>query len=281
MFGTCAVKTIVIAVALSALAAFAAATWVYVPSSQKESTAPPETSFDADLAPNERIAALELAVSQERMARQLLQEEVLYLNDELNQLIAANAPQPESRREEPSEPRTEISREERRQRFARRNSPEGRAERLVDAGIEPGLANWIVQREEELQMESLRARYEAGQNGDPSDFYREQTPTTSTLREDLGDSDYERYLSANGRSTSVGIGAVIGSSPAQFAGLRPGDDIVSYDGARVFTMNDINMASLEGIAGENVVIDLVRDGIPMQVVLPRGPLGITGRRTRR
>ena len=272
-------KTTVIAVILSSFAAFAAATWVYAPASP-EPLSPTATSFDTALPPNERIAALEQAVSQERMARQLLQEEVLYLNDELNDLMVATERPPETTREEQPDRRSEASREERRQMFARRNSPEGRAERLVDAGIEPGLASWIIQREEELQMESLRARYEAGQSGDPSDFYREQE-TTNTLREELGDTDYERYLSANGRSTSVGIGSVIGNSPAQNAGLRPGDAIISYDGQRVFTMTDINMASLDGTAGQNVVVDITREGIPMQVVLPRGPLGITGSRNRR
>lgn len=273
-------KTVVIAVILSATAAFAAATWVYAPPA-REFTATVDTSFDAALPADDRIAALEQAVSQERMARQLLQEEVLYLTDELNGFMTASEPAAEKTLEARAEPRAEVTREERRQRFARRNSPEGRTARLVEAGIEPGLASRIVQREEELQMESLRARYEAGQSGNPSDFYREPSSTGNVLREELGDTDYERYLSANGRSTSVSIGAVIGSSPAQLAGLRPGDDIVSYDGKRVFTMNDINMASLEGVAGESVVIDIVRDGIPMQMVLPRGPLGVTGRRGRR
>jgi len=274
------VKTIIIAVILSATAAFAVATWVYSPPSP-EVAATPATSFDTGLPLAERIAALELAVSQERMARQLLQEEVLFLTEELDDLAAASEPQSENTREEQPERRSEVTREERRQMYARRNSPEGRAERLVGAGIEPGLASWIVQREEELQMESLRARYEAGQSGNPADFYRDRSPTTNALREELGDTDYERYLSANGRSTSVGIGSVIGSSPAQQAGLRPGDDIVSYGGQRVFTMTDINLASLDGPAGQNVVVDIVRDGIPMQVVLPRGPLGITGSRNRR
>jgi hypothetical protein len=36
---------------------------------------------------------------------------------------------------------------------------------------------------------------------------------------------------------------------------------------------------MEGSAGENVVVNIIRDGVPMQVVIPRGPLGInTGRR---
>jgi hypothetical protein len=36
---------------------------------------------------------------------------------------------------------------------------------------------------------------------------------------------------------------------------------------------------MEGEPGENVVVNITRDGIPMQIVLPRGPLGINiGRR---
>jgi hypothetical protein len=33
-----------------------------------------------------------------------------------------------------------------------------------------------------------------------------------------------------------------------------------------------------GEPGESVVVDITRDGIPMQLVLPRGPIGVsTGR----
>lgn len=269
-------KTIVIAVILSASAAFAAATWVYSPARQTQPAAS-NMSFDSGLPVDARIAALEQAVSQERMARQLLQEEVLYLTDELNGLMAGADPEPESRRDEQPEMTTEA----RREMYARRNSPEGRAERLIEAGIDPGMAAWIVQREEELQMESLQARYEAGRSGNPADFYRDRMSSGDALREELGDANYERYLAANGRPTSVGVSSVIGSSPAQSAGLRPGDEITSYDGERVFSMTDITTVSMDGVAGQNVVVDIVRDGIPMQMVLPRGPLGITSSRRRR
>ena len=57
--------------------------------------------------------------------------------------------------------------------------------------------------------------------------------------------------------------------------------IVRYDGQRVFNMNEISAVSLEGIAGENVVIDVLRDGSPMQFSIPRGPLGVAGGRRRR
>ena len=153
-------------------------------------------------------------------------------------------------------------------------------ERLIEAGFLPAEAEWILEREQQLQMESLQARYEAGRSGDPSDFYRDRFSTSSQMREELGDAGYERYLEANGRPTNVEISSVIGSSPAQSAGLQPGDEIVRYDGERVFSMTDINLASMQGEAGQNVVIDFVRDGVPMQIVMPRGPLGVTGGRRR-
>jgi hypothetical protein len=255
------------------------AAWIYSPARQ-EATVVSESSFDTSLPADERIEALELAVSQERMARQLLQEEVLYLTDALDSLVDTTDNGSEGPSDETSERMQEATLDARRERFARRNSPEGRIEQMIQAGIDPGLASWIIQREEELQMADLRARYEAGQSGDPLEFYRLQTAAGNTLRDELGDASYERYLVANGRPISVSVSSVIGSSPAQAAGVRPGDEITSYNGERVFSMTDINLASMDGTAGENVILDIVREGVPMQVVIPRGPLGISGGRSR-
>lgn len=275
-------KNIVTAVLLSIVAAFSAATWL---SSSDNSTLPAKASNnnESELPVDERVSALEQAVRQEQYARQLLQEEVMILTEELDELRGGIAPTPvtDTASDTRSDRESEASREDRRSRYARRRSPEGRIERLVEAGIDVGLADWIIQREEELQMESLQARFEAGRNGEPNDFYREQFSTREVLRQELGDDNYERYLTANGRPISVAISSVIGSSPAQAAGLQSGDEIMRYDGERVFSMTDINNATMAGEAGQNVVIDIVRDGLPMQVAMPRGPIGITGGRRSR
>ena len=101
-----------------------------------------------------------------------------------------------------------------------------------------------------------------------------------SLRAELGDAEYERYLDASGRSTNVAVSSVIESSPAQSAGLQPGDEIVRYDGERVFSMTDLTRQTMVGEPGETVVIDIMRNGNIMQVVMPRGPVGITGGRRR-
>jgi len=273
------------AIAISLVVGFAAASWINSADTGPEaadSATEVTSSFDAGLPVEDRIAALERAVSDERFARQLLQEEVFYLTVELEQMAGASAVDPADAISEVAvvdEPGD--SRSFRREEYRRRNSLEGRMERLIEAGFLPSQASMIVRRESELQMESLRARYEAERNGDPVDYWRSRNSGSDALRQELGDADYERYLTANNRSTSITISSVIDSSPAQSAGLQPGDEIVRYDGERVFSMTDLTRQTMDGIAGQNVVVDIMRGGISMQIVIPRGPVGITGGRRSR
>ena len=273
-------KIIIVAVALSAGVAFATTIWLQKPEESCVSTSS-VSDFDTSLSPNQRIDALEQAISQGRYARQLLQEEIIILTEELEEFrIGTDATLEISNDSEP-ESNVTLSRSERRESYRRRNSPEGRAERLVEAGFDAGIADWIVQREETLQMDALQARFDAERSGDSQSYYWDRNSSNDVLRAELGDEDYERYLSVNGRPTSVGVSSVIGSSPAQTAGLRAGDEITRYDGARVYSMTDITKVTMTGEPGQNVVIDVVREGINIQIVMPRGPLGITGGRSRR
>jgi hypothetical protein len=166
-------------------------------------------------------------------------------------------------------------------RFARnggpwRGDPRARElDRLVAAGFAPDRAEWITQRTAELRMQALQAQYDAAREGRPQD----QAPGFAgdgTLRAELGDSDYERYLTALGRPTSVPVQSVIPSSPAERSGLKAGDEVVAYDGKRVFDMRELNQMTLEGTAGESVTVSVRRDGQTVQLTMPRGPLGIFG-----
>jgi hypothetical protein len=273
-------KKIVIVVIASIAAAFAVASWVYTEdtSQRRVDSLQVVTEFDSELPVERRIAALEQAVSDERQARQWLQEEVLYLTEELELLSGGD--NPELPPEVDVVQTTEDSGSARREDYRRRYSEEGRIEALIEAGFLPSQASLIVRREAELQMDALQARYDAERSGDPVDYYRSRNAGNDALREELGDADYERYLEANNRSTSISISSVIDSSPAQAAGLRSGDEIVRYDGERVFSMTDLTQQAIEGVPGQNVAVDIVRNGVPMQVVMPRGPVGISGGRRR-
>lgn len=267
---------VLLAVAVSLAVGFAAASRIgsegmraaVAPNAAGESPA-----FDRSLPLEERISALEQAVSDERYARQLLQDEVLFLTDRLESVSAGNPGLAEQDIADDAVTRGEQRRPERR---ARR--PEDRAAQLQAAGFSPGEAELIARRESELTMAALEARYEAGQAADAGAWWRSRGAIGETLRAELGEAGYERYLEANGRSTSVAVGSVIESSPAERAGLMPGDRITRYAGERIFGMSDLTREAMEGTPGQQVVVDIVRDGTPMQVVIPRGPLGISGGR---
>jgi S1-C subfamily serine protease len=44
----------------------------------------------------------------------------------------------------------------------------------------------------------------------------------------------------------------------------------------VFSISDLRSLTMQGSPGESVVVEIVRDGMLMQLTLPAGPIGITG-----
>lgn len=236
-------------------------------------SAPPGERLRADgaRASDVRLAVLEDAFAAEVEQRVALETRVEELAAELEALgerpvrgggeSATAGPEPAAVREVRARARGDAG--------ARREEAERRfLERLVAVGFTPDRAEWITRRTEELRMAALQAQYEAQRGGRPAE--------PQTLRAELGDTDYERYLQAEGRPTTVPVRDVLASSPAERAGLKPGDEIMAYNGRRIFDMRELNALTLEGTPGESVVIDVRRDGQNLQLVMPRGPLGVTG-----
>ena len=168
-----------------------------------------------------------------------------------------------------------------RTRFREGEAPGGANERriveqLIAGGFAPDRAAWINRRSQELRMQSLQAQYEAMRQGRGFPAGNAQG-NEAILRNELGDAEYERYLAAMGRPTTVGVrDDVLASSPAERSGLLPGDEIVAYDGKRVFDMRELNALTLEGTAGESVIVDVRRSDQNVQLLMPRGPIGIFG-----
>jgi hypothetical protein len=234
--------------------------------------------FDASAATDDRIRALETAVAQERNARQLLEEELRFLFAEIEALsVEREFEEEHDARRADAVRENRISFDAARSAFPDR-SPEGRRTALINAGFAPDRADWIIRRESELQMQAMQARFDAMRSGEPMNSFRTSFNTQSGLRAEIGDIEYEQYLLANGRPTAVDVGSVMESSPGQVAGIRQGDQITSYDGQRVFSTMDLTRQTMQGVQGDSVVVGIVRDGVPMQVVLPRGPIGVSTNR---
>ncbi len=150
---------------------------------------------------------------------------------------------------------------------------EQQLQRLVAQGFTRERAEWIERRTEELEVQAMQAQYEAQRSGRPA---QGATDVEAALRAELGDADYERYLTATGRPTQVQVMDVLASSSAERSGLQPGDQIVSYAGTRVFDMRELNSLTRDGNPGENVTLEIRRNGQTLQVQVPRGPLGLQG-----
>lgn len=226
----------------------------------------------------ERVDALEQQLEAERLARRRADSELASLREEL----AALTPEASAAESEDTPAEQRSSRDESDSpppaapvfggRFARQRTPEGLVDALVGAGFSLDRATAIERRTQELRVEAMQARFDAAREGTTPD---RTFNINQQLRAELGDADYERYLEATGRPIRVGVGSVLASSAAEQAGMLPGDEIVTYGGQRVFDAQDLNRLQLEGQAGEPVLVDVVRDGQQVQLVLPRGPLGIT------
>ena len=69
-------------------------------------------------------------------------------------------------------------------------------------------------------------------------------------------------------------GGVLADSAAERAGLRAGDELISYDGRRIFEAQTVVRATAEGEAGGTTELRVRRGDEELRFLLPRGPIGI-------
>jgi hypothetical protein len=233
---------------------------------------------DASASAAERIAELERALAAQIDRSRTLEARIASLEERLAAGVGAGAaPARADRRgksgDGPATHRGRLAEDLRADPAAlRERLRERQLQRLVDAGFTRERAEWIERRLEELEVEAMQVQFDAQRTGRPGAAFDVQR----ALRNELGDAEYERYLRGTGRPTEVQVFDVLASSPAERAGLQPGDQIVSYAGTRVFDMRDLNALSREGNPGELVTMEVRRNGQTLQVQVPRGVLGLQG-----
>ena len=224
---------------------------------------------------HERLARLEQIVEEEREARIALEDTLAMVFEELEQLESSRAAGRSSREERESAARTETART-RNDADWMRNYQDRRAARLVEGGFSEDEARRILEQESEAAFKAMQAAWEAQRNGEPVDPISSLGNPQSILRDSIGDDAYARYLEAQGQPTAVRVTQVMSGSPGNDAGLQPGDELVSYGGDRVFNVMDLRNLTMQGQPGQDVVIEVDRDGVRMQLTVPAGPIGITG-----
>ena len=146
---------------------------------------------------------------------------------------------------------------------------------LEKLGFAPGEVQRIRETWEYTVMEGLELETDRLRNGEKGWWaaVRDRDWIEAQARESLGDSGYDAMLYAGGSRNRVILSEVIGASPGAAAGIEPGDELISYDGQRVFHPRTLKQLTTSGEAGEIVEIGVRRAGQPVRIFMPRGPIG--------
>jgi hypothetical protein len=147
-------------------------------------------------------------------------------------------------------------------------------EALEGAGWTPGEIRRIRLRWEEYEMAKLevendRARKVPGWKH----LGKRSFQIEAELRRDLGDENYGAMRYATSQPNRVILSELLGTSPAAAAGLEPGDEVISYDGQRIFTASALKYLTVADVPGALTEMRVLRAGEEHRFFVPRGPLG--------
>jgi hypothetical protein len=197
-------------------------------------------------------------------------------NQSLQSKLASETQQLQEAPQEPAEPAANDSRH-------RQNSAGGSSipalETLTSAQIPLATAEAIRDLIAQNRLAMLRLRDQAEREGwinstRYAQELRKLLDPTHGIRDQFGDDIYDRYLYASEIPNRVIATAVYPDSAASAAGIQEGDTVLSYASKNIYSMRDLQQATLEGEAGESVLVVLKRDGATLSITVPRGPLGI-------
>jgi hypothetical protein len=228
---------------------------------------------------SDRIGTLERELEEERNAREVLEEQLLAIFDQID----GSGAQVDSRRQGQGVDEATVSKSPGAARSRQRdmvertqNNQKRRIAGLIENGFSEDEALRLVKLESDAAFEVMQTVYEAQRKGEAINFLTNSLDAQSLLRTKVGDAEYERFLIAQGQRTNVQISNILDDSPGSKAGLRSGDEIVSYNGERTYSMNDLRKLTMGGEPGEAAIIEIDRDGVRMQMSIPRGLIGMNG-----
>lgn len=227
-------------------------------------------NVNPDAAVDPTNSELRLALERGTLEREMLAAEVELMRSVLEQLTQAQAGSGEAAATED---------------FAAAQSeaprvPSGRmqfeAERLASLGMLEGEIEELRRQWDRAQLAKLELQDLATRNGALARprYRRDVFRVEAELRSEVGDDGYDRLLYATAQLNRPVITQVLGGSAASHADLRAGDHLISYAGARVFKPAGLKLAIVMGMRGEQVRLEVERDGERISVVVPRGPLGV-------
>lgn len=162
--------------------------------------------------------------------------------------------------------------------FAPARPVEPNQENLLAAGVPADQASQLLRRISQqnyrrLELQNLIRRYPQ-QAAQYRNELRELNQNSISLRSELDETSYDKYLYHSGQNNRVEVSSVMAGSPAETAGFNAGDIILSYDNKKILSWTDIRQATLDGDINSYTNVDVLRDGERVTLTVPRGTLGV-------
>lgn len=150
---------------------------------------------------------------------------------------------------------------------------------MVASGINPDMADDILRRISQqdyrrLELQNLIRHADPATRREYRNELRELNKNKLSLRSEVGDDSYDRYLFVSGRNNRVKVRSVMTGSPAESSGLLADDVIISYNDKKIFSWPDIRAATMQAEIGSYINIEIQRDGSIMNMTIPGGTLGV-------
>ena len=161
----------------------------------------------------------------------------------------------------------------------RPRTPDEQRNALLRAGVTADVAEDIIWRRAQVSLERLDLRDQAIREGWlNTDRYREELRKINqqrvSVRDEIGVDVYDRYLFETGQDNRVLVDSVIPGSAGEDSGMLPGDVIERYGDQPVYDFRDLRTATSDGERGELVPVTVRRGRELVELLLPRGPIGI-------
>ena len=150
---------------------------------------------------------------------------------------------------------------------------------LIKGGVDPTVADEIVRKKNSIELKRLELQDRAKRKNylNTQQYYDELkniNRSDISLREVLGEDQYDDYLFNSKQNNRIKIISVMLGSSAELAGILKDDVVLSYDNYRMFSWRELKNATTEGQLGDYVSISIYRNGEIYSFSVPRGPLGV-------
>lgn len=246
--------------------------WIAWPSSDSAERAPSRTySATHDAGGASDFVELRAAITKEIEARELLEYEVSLLRAQLGRLDSETAGSEQAATSNGESDQADESR-------AQGPRPGGvfNSGLLLAHGIDRDDAASLRAVWEDVQMEKSHLSDQAVREGwyGTAQYQEELRALDADLREELSVEAFDRYLYATGKMNRTRVRDVIARSPGALAGFVIGDTILSYDGERIFNVEELRKLVGSGRRGETVRVEVSRGDSTAVIHVPRGPLGL-------